>query len=227
VARDLTGAGGAGYNQRAMAVLKEALRNFTFANQLTFLRLIAIPFFIICVLTNKPGIALLLFLGAAVTDTFDGLIARYLKQTTALGAFLDPVADKLLLVSGLVCLTIPDHPKLLPAYEAPNHIPIQLTILTISRDTFIVTTAIILYLVTPIRRFPPTVLGKITTCAEMVTIAVYLYCNWRVEESDLVNYAAWATLTLVILSGFHYIYRTSLMIREAQPGADGTGGASS
>jgi phosphatidylglycerophosphate synthase len=151
-----------------MAVLKEALRNFTFANQLTFLRLIGIPFFIICVLTNQPGIALLIFLGADVTDLFDGLIARYLKQTTALGAFR-PVADKLLLVSGLVCLTIPDHPKLLPAYEAPNHIPIQLTILSISRDTFIVTTAIILYLVTPIRRFPPTLLGKITTCAEMVT----------------------------------------------------------
>jgi cardiolipin synthase len=209
-----------------MAVNREVLRNFTFANQLTFLRLIAIPFFIICVLTNQPGIALLLFLGAAVTDTFDGLIARFLKQTTALGAFLDPVADKLLLVSGLVCLTIPDHPKLLPDYMAPNHIPIQLTILTISRDTFIVTTAIILYLVTPIRRFPPTWLGKITTCAEMVTIAAYLFYNWRGEDSVLADYAAWATLTLVVASGIHYIYRCSMMIREAQQSAGETGGPS-
>jgi cardiolipin synthase len=207
-----------------MAVHKEVLRNFTFANQLTFLRLIAIPFFIICVLTNQPGIALLLFLGAAITDTFDGLIARYLKQTTALGAFLDPIADKLLLVSGLVCLTIPDHPKLLPAYEAPNHIPVQLTILTISRDTFIVTTAIILYLVTPIRRFPPTLLGKLTTCAEAITIALYLFYNWRDERSEVVGYAAKATLALVVASGFHYIYRCSMMIRESQPSAGEAGG---
>jgi cardiolipin synthase len=208
-----------------MAVLREVLRNFTFANQLTFLRLIAIPFFIISVLTNRPGVALLLFVGAAVTDLFDGLIARYLKQTTALGAFLDPVADKLLLVSGLVCLTIPDHPIAIPSYEAPNHIPIQLTILTISRDTFIVTTAIILYLATSIRRFPPTLLGKITTCAEMVTITAYLYCNHRNEDSALVGYLAWTTLTLVVASGFHYIYRCSMMIREAQQNTGGEGGS--
>lgn len=204
-------------------MLREVLRNFTFANQLTFLRLIAIPFFIIGVLTNRPGFALLLFVGAAITDMFDGLIARYLKQTTALGSFLDPVADKLLLTSAFICLTIPDHPKLLPAYEAPNHIPIQLTILTISRDTFIITTAIILYLVYGIRRFPPTGLGKFTTCAEMVTIAVYLFFNWRAKDSPVVDYAAWATLMLVVGSGFHYIYRCSLMIREAQQSA-GEGG---
>jgi len=216
-----------GYKSFAMGVNKEVLRNFTFANQLTFLRLIAIPFFIICVFTNRPGLALLLFVAAAVTDLFDGLIARYLKQTTALGSFLDPVADKLLLVSGLVCLSFPDHPNAFKAYEAVNHIPIQLTILTISRDTFIITTAIILYLATSIRRFPPTLLGKITTCAEMVTIAVCLFFNWRGEDSSLVDYASWATLTLVVASGFHYIYRCSMMIREAQQGAGETGGHSS
>jgi len=95
-----------------MAVHKEVLRNFTFANQLTFLRLVAVPFFIICVLTNQPGVALLLFLGAAVTDTFDGLIARYLKQTTALGAFLDPVADKLMVAVALILLVSYDPPML-------------------------------------------------------------------------------------------------------------------
>src|SRR3989449_10983684 len=105
-----------------MAVLREVLRNFTFANQLTFLRLIAIPFFIIAVLTNRPGIALSLFVAAAVTDWFDGLIARFLRQTTALGAFLDPVADKLLLTAAFIGLAIPDHPKALPAFEAPTHL---------------------------------------------------------------------------------------------------------
>ena len=199
-----------------MAVLREVLRNLTFANQLTFLRLVAIPFFIIAVLTNRPGIALALFVAAAVTDWFDGLIARFLKQTTALGAFFDPVADKLLLVSGFICLTIPDHPKLIPDFEAENHVPVQLTILTLSRDIFIVTTSIILYLVYGITRFPPTIWGKITTCAEMVTIALYLYENTRGETEDRLVWAAGITLALIVGSGFHYIYRCSHMIREAQ-----------
>ena len=202
-----------------MAVLREVLRNFTFANQLTFLRLIAIPFFIIAVLTNRPGIALSLFAAAAVTDGFDGLIARFLKQTTALGAFLDPVADKLLLTSAFICLTIPDHPKALPDFEAPNHVPIQLTILTISRDTFIVMTSIILYFVYGITKFPPTIWGKITTCAEMITIALFLFYNMRGDESDMVIWAAWSTLILIIASGFHYIYRCSVMIHDAQSAA--------
>lgn len=202
-----------------MAVLKEVLRNFTFANQLTFLRLIAIPFFIICVLTNRPGIALALFVAAAVTDWFDGLIARFLRQTTALGAFLDPVADKLLLTSAFICLTIPDHPKLLPDFTAANHVPIQLTILTISRDTFIVMTSIILYFVYRITRFPPTIWGKITTCVEMVAIGLFLYFNMRGQDSDIVIWAAWITLVLVVASGFHYIYRCSVMIRDAQRAA--------
>jgi cardiolipin synthase len=199
-----------------MAVLREVLRNFTFANQLTFLRLIAIPFFIIALLTNRPGIALALFAAAAVTDAFDGLIARYLRQTTALGAFLDPAADKLLMTAAFICLTIPDHPKLLPDYVAANHVPIQLTILTISRDTFIILTSIILYLVYGITKFPPTIWGKITTFAEMATISIFLVENVRGDPSTIVDYAVWITLALVVGSGFHYIYRCSVMIRAAQ-----------
>jgi len=199
-----------------MAVARDVLRNFTFANQLTFLRLIAIPFFIIALLTNRPGIALGLFIAAAVTDWFDGLIARYLKQTTALGSFLDPLADKLLMTAAFICLTIPDHPKLLPEYAAANHVPIQLTILTISRDTFIIMTSIILYLVYGISKFPPTIWGKVTTFAEMVTIGLFLLFNTLGSRSDGVLWAVWITLTLVVASGFHYIYRCSAMIREAQ-----------
>jgi len=205
-----------------MLVPKEVLRNFTFANQLTFLRLIAIPFFIISVLTNRTTLALALFLGAAATDFLDGLIARYLKQTTALGAFLDPVADKLMLTAAFVVLTIPDHPKALPEYAAANHVPIWLTILTISRDTFIIMTAIILYFVYGITRFPPTLWGKTTTFSEMATIALFLVENVRGEESRVVLWAVWITLVLVVVSGFHYIYRCSRMIREAQTAAGGS-----
>lgn len=197
-----------------MPVMKEVLRNFTFANQLTFLRLIAIPFFIIGILTNRPGIALGLFIAAAVTDSLDGLIARFLKQTTALGGYLDPVADKLLLMAAFVVLTIPDHPNSIPDYAAVNHVPIQLTILILSRDVFIVTTAIILFFGVGIRRFPPTALGKITTFSEVITVALFLLYNTLGVPSDALNWASGITMTLVIASGFHYIYRTSVMIRE-------------
>jgi phosphatidylglycerophosphate synthase len=87
-----------------------------------------------------------------------------------------------------------------------------------------VTTVIILYLVTTVRRFPPTALGKITTFAEMITIAIYLFYNWRGEDSAVADYAAWITLMLVVASGFHYIYRCSTMIRDAQSGVSGTEG---
>jgi cardiolipin synthase len=204
-----------------MSVSKEILRNFTFANQLTFLRLIAIPLFIIGVLTNRPSLALALFLGAAVTDSLDGLIARFLKQTTALGAFLDPVADKLMLTGAFVVLTIPDHPKALPEFVAANHVPIWLTILTISRDTFIITTVMILYFVLGITRFPPTLLGKLTTFSEIMTVLIYLLYNVRDETSSVPVVAAWVTLMLVVLSGFHYIYRCAVMIREAQGSTGG------
>jgi cardiolipin synthase len=204
---------------------KEVLRNFTFANQLTFLRLIAVPFFIISVVTNRASLALSLFLAAAITDSLDGLIARYLKQTTALGAFLDPVADKLMLTAAFVVLTIPDHPKALPDFVAANHMPIWLTILTISRDTFIVTTVIILYFVFGISKFPPTALGKITTFAEVMLVLLYLLFNARGVSSEMLGAAAWVTLILVVTSGFHYIYRCGVMIREAQGASEGRAGA--
>jgi len=208
-----------------MLELRDIVRNFTFANQLTFLRLVAIPFFIISLLTNRPVLALALFLGAAVTDSLDGLIARILRQTTALGAFLDPLADKLMLTAGFVVLTIPGHPKALPEYAAANHVPVWLTVLTISRDTFIVTTAVVIYFVFDIAKFPPTTLGKLTTFAEVLTVLLFLFYNARGETTMVVNAAAWATLALVVSSGIHYIYRCGVMIREAESAGQRQSGA--
>src|SRR5580765_8634049 len=105
----------------------------TAANQLTLLRLLLVPVFAICMIYGLPGWALVTFGVAAVTDALDGLIARRTGQLTTLGAWLDPMADKLLLVSTFVMLT-------LPGLNLVNRFPIWLTVLVISRDIAIVLT---------------------------------------------------------------------------------------
>ena len=197
---------------------RQILRNLTFANQLTFLRLVSIPFLALALLSNRHGLALGLFAAAALTDAFDGLIARILKQKTALGALLDPAADKMLLTCSLVLLSLPDHMRIAPDFTLANRLPLWLIVLTISRDLFIVLTAAVLYLAYGIARFPPTLLGKLTTGSEVLLVTLVLGYNSRAEESNLiVPMAVWATLVFTLASGFHYIYRTGVLIRQAQP----------
>ena len=121
-----------------------------------------------------------------------------------------------MITAAFIVLTVPDHPKALPDYIAANHIPIWLTILTISRDTFIVITATLLYFVYGIRRFPPTVLGKATTFMEIVTVLCFLLYNVRGRQADVLIWLSWVTVTLVVASGFHYIYRIGDMVHAAQ-----------
>lgn len=146
---------------------KSLLRNLTVANQLTFLRLVAIPFFILSVLQGRFVIAVSLFVGAAVTDLLDGLTARLFRQGTRLGAILDPAADKLLLTAAFVLLT--DYPRMFQGIEMSARIPIWLTILTISRDVLIVAVSLILFLTVQQTRFRPSIWGKWTTVAESLT----------------------------------------------------------
>ena len=108
------------------------------ANQLTLLRMLLVPVFVICMLYNLPGWALVTFAVAGVTDLFDGLVARMSGESTELGAWLDPMADKLLLLSMFVMLTIPSG--------LANRLPIWLTVLVISRDVGIVMTVAVVNL---------------------------------------------------------------------------------
>ena len=98
------------------------MRNLTLANQLTILRIVLIPAFVLLVVYGYLGSALLVFLTAGLTDALDGLIARHAGQRTSLGAWLDPMADKLLLVTTFVILTMPSLPL-------TNQLPLWLTVL--------------------------------------------------------------------------------------------------
>lgn len=196
--------------------LKHRVGNWTLANQLTFLRLVAIPFFIMAVLNGRFDVAFWIFVAAGVTDLLDGMLARYFAQATALGAYLDPAADKILMTAAFILLT--DYPHMFREIAMVNRIPIWLTILTISRDVFIVAVSLMLYLAYRQTRFRPTFWGKATTVAEMVTIAAVLLFNHLGRTHPLIGWGIMATLLLTLGSGLNYLYRTVRQVRvEEKP----------
>jgi cardiolipin synthase len=171
----------------------------TAANQLTLLRLLLVPVFALCMLYGRPGWALVVFVVAGVTDALDGLIARRTGPTT-LGAWLDPMADKLLLATMFVMLTI-------PGLGLVARIPLWLTVLVISRDVAIILTVAIFNLAVARRTFRPSPLGKVATATYIVTGVVTLYANYNVAALPLVDVCVYLTLAITLVSGFEYLYR--------------------
>src|SRR4030095_13970900 len=130
------------------------MNQLTAANLLTLLRMVLIPPFAILLLYGYRGWALLVFLAAGVTELFDGFIGRLAGQKTTLGAWLDPMADKLLLVTMFVMLT-------LPGIGLANRLPLWFTVLVISRDVAIVLTVAVVNLAVGPRTFRPSIYGKV------------------------------------------------------------------
>jgi cardiolipin synthase len=171
----------------------------TAANQLTLLRLVLVPVFALCMLYGRPGWALVVFAIAALTDLFDGLLARRSGPTT-LGAWLDPMADKLLLATMFIVLT-------LPGLGLTSRIPLWLTVLVISRDVAIVLTVAIFNLAVARRTFRPSMLGKVATATYLVTGVVTLYANYDPALAVLVQPAVYCSAGITLLSGFEYLFR--------------------
>ncbi len=191
----------------------------TYANQLTILRMIFAPCFVLLLVYGHPKTATLIFLLAGITDGLDGLIARKLEQKTSLGAFLDPMADKLLLTTAFVTLTIPSVPTGI-------HIPLWLTILIISRDVLIALSALIIHLQTGHTHFPPSLLGKCTTATQLVVVSLVLLVHFIPGIiGPLFEPAVWLTATFTIGSGLHYFQRSVKLIESYQKveGGDGKG----
>jgi cardiolipin synthase (CMP-forming) len=178
--------------------------NLTAANQLTILRMLLIPAFVILLIYGYRGWALVVFLVAAFTDLLDGLIARATGEKTELGAWLDPVADKLLLVSMFVVLT-------LPGLGLANRLPIWFTVLVISRDIAIVATVAVVNLAIGPRTFPPSIFGKIATATYVVTGIVALFYNYLEQETAIVTAFVYASLAITFVSAFHYLL---LLLRD-------------
>lgn len=181
------------------------MRNLTLANQITMLRIALIPAFVLFVIYGQLGAALLVFMVAGLTDALDGLIARRTDQRTSLGAWLDPMADKLLLLSTFIVLTLPSIPL-------ANHLPVWLTVVVISRDIVIVGVVAVVNLAVGPRTFTPSVLGKCTTATFILTSVAILYFNYLGTTSPVVTFGIWMSLGLTLVSSADYFVRMRKLI---------------
>jgi len=181
------------------------MTTLTAANQLSLLRMLLVPAFVILVVYGYLGWALLVFATAGLTDLLDGVIARRTGQKTSLGAWLDPMADKLLLVTTFVVLT-------LPGLGLANRLPIWLTVLIISRDVVIVLTVAIVNLAIGKRTFRPTIFGKMATATYIVTAVVAMFYNYRGYHSVVVDVWIFASLAITLVSSLHYMWHAARII---------------
>jgi cardiolipin synthase len=187
----------------------------TYANQLTILRMIFIPCFVLFLIYDHSTLAILIFILAGITDGLDGLLARMFHQKTALGSLLDPIADKLLLTAAFVTLTVPSVPV---AY----HIPAWLTVTAISRDLIIAVAALIIHLQTGYTKFPPSFLGKCTTALQLIMVAFVLGANLTPRVLPILDALVLATLLVTVASGLHYAYRSVRLIESLQKAGPGS-----
>ena len=188
--------------------VEERLRPLTLPNFITLLRMTMIPFMLLAVNAKDYRLALWIFVIAGFTDALDGWLARRMNMQSLIGAYLDPIADKLLLTAAYIALTIPQGQAVV--------IPLWLTILALFRDFVIMLVAGVLYMVEGIREFPPSAIGKATTFAQVVTIAVVLLAN-VIEIPRLIPQTCfYLSFLLVIVSAFNYSYRVSRFVDEAR-----------
>jgi cardiolipin synthase (CMP-forming) len=187
------------------------LRPWTLPNVLTFARLAALPFLVMAILGGRAWAALVIFLVAAVTDIVDGYIARTFAMGSPLGAWLDPIADKLFLVSSFIVFALPGTPTSV-------RIPIWLLVLTIFRDVFILVICLVLFLALGIRSFPPSILGKLTTFLEICTVTAILLANVRRLGPVVATVCMWLVAVFATVSALHYSWRVITQLpRGPQP----------
>jgi cardiolipin synthase len=178
-------------------------------NLLTLMRMCMAPFLVAAILEGHFLVSFILFLAAGLTDALDGLLARWLKQRSMLGHYLDPVADKLLLSTLFLVLF----------YK--GLIPGTVTVLVFGRDVGILLVSAILYAAVGRREFYPSIFGKANTLAQISAVAAVLLhqltpAHWVAVARTV---ALGATIGLTIASGLHYAWLVSR--RSSAPAAGG------
>ena len=188
-------------------------RILTLPNVLTVFRMALTPVFVSLLFYQKFVWALGAFVLAGITDGLDGLLARRFKQQSPLGRILDPIADKMMLVTSFVVLSMRG---VFPT-PLPKHLPVPfwVTITVISRDIFILVGAVAINMVSGFRAFQPSFLGKVSTVVQIVAVAaVILAAQTRVETGYYLPTIYTSVFTLALLSGIHYIFFVSRLMNE-------------
>lgn len=172
------------------------------ANKITISRIVLTPLFITAIVYSRMDIALILFTLAIISDGLDGFVARTFKQKTVLGTILDPVADKILLISAFICLalvnTLPENLRL------PPYVPI----IVISRDAIIVLGSVMIHVIKGNVRISPSFWGKITTFFQMITIVSILF---QFKYAAIVWNLA---VVFTVVSGIDYMIKGSRTLSE-------------
>ena len=184
-------------------------RIWTIPNILSLIRLASIPLFVWLSVKGHFAAAFFFFVGAALTDALDGWIARRFNQRSRLGTYLDPAADKTMLVTTYVVYTMPSIGE--------YRLPFWLTFTIFLRDITIVMFAYLLYTRIHVKRFPPNVAGKVSTTVQIVALAATIGANMFLEP--LVAPLLWtfhrAALVITLVSGFLYIRKWERVLDES------------
>jgi cardiolipin synthase len=173
-------------------------------NLLTLLRIILVPIVVIFLIQGSFTKAMITFVAAALTDALDGFLARTLGQQTVLGAYLDPIADKALLASSFVTLSV------------LRVIPGWLTVIVISRDIIILLGILVLTMMSIEVKIRPTAVSKITTAMQLATVLMVLSDRCfpgYIHEIWLMG-LFWLTAFFTIISGLDYIMRGQKLINQ-------------
>ena len=188
-------------------------RIVTVPNLLTIFRMVLIPVFVSLLFYQRFVLALTVFVLAGVTDGLDGLLARRFNQKSQLGTILDPIADKLMLVTAFVVLSMSAvFPKPLPRHLP---VPFWVTVAVISRDVFILVGAAAINVVTGFRRFRPSILGKINTTVQIFAITAIMFATSVPYATGYYLPTIYTTVfILAILSGAHYVFFVSKLLNE-------------
>jgi cardiolipin synthase len=180
-------------------------------NQLTLARMAFLPFIVIKLLDHHYGGALILFVIAGMSDGLDGLLARRLHQQTLLGQYLDPIADKMLLSTVFLVLSV------------VGKIPWKFTVLVFSRDVCILLVSGVLYTIAGLRDFRPSIFGKANTFAQVAAVIFVMLLevypsHWvRVTRRFFLS----ATFALTIVSALHYVYLVGVRLRRIESAGAG------
>lgn len=175
----------------------------TVPNLITILRIILVPIFIIYMINNRTLASLVIFIIASISDALDGFIARVFHQKSDLGAHLDPLADKILLMTAYITLAIL---KMIPSW---------LAVLTISRDVIILLGVLVLYLNRHPVRIHPSLLSKATTCLQVAAILIVL-SNDYLGIAFLRMYSFWLAALFTVASGLQYIRHGLIILSEGE-----------